>query len=41
MKKHTIMPVTTWQGEKRSMKTLEKYDPGIKKKKGYKPIFDT
>jgi UDP-sulfoquinovose synthase len=41
MKKHTIMPVTTWQGEKRVMKTLEKYDPGIKKKKGYKPIFDT
>lgn len=41
MKKHTIMPVTTWQGEKREMKKLEKYDPGTKEIKGYKPIFDT
>lgn len=41
MKKHTIMPVTTWQGEKREMKTLEKYDPGTKKIAGHKPIFDT
>ena len=41
MKKHTIMPVTTWQGEKRIMKKLEEYDPKTKEIKGYKPIFDT
>jgi UDP-sulfoquinovose synthase len=41
MKKHTIMPVTTWQGEKREMKKLEQYEPGIKERKGYQPIFDT
>jgi UDP-sulfoquinovose synthase len=41
MKKYTILPVTTWQGEKREMKELEKYDPGTKETKGYKPIFDT
>jgi len=41
MKRHTIMPVTTWQGEKREMRKLEKYDPGTKEYKGYKPIFDT
>ena len=41
MKKHTIMPVTTWQGEKREMRTLEKYEPKTKEIKGYKPIFDT
>ncbi|MFX1503944.1 MAG: hypothetical protein ACFFDH_23480, partial [Promethearchaeota archaeon] len=40
MKSHTIMPVTTWQGEKREMRKLEEYDPGIKESKGYKPIFD-
>ena len=40
MKKHTIMPVTTWQGEKREMKKLEVYEPGTKKYEGYKPIFD-
>lgn len=41
MKRHTILPVTTWQGEKRKMRELEKYDPGTKESKGYKPIFDT
>jgi len=41
MKKHTILPVTTWQGEKREMKKLEKYEPGTKEIKGHKPIFDT
>ncbi len=41
MKKHTIMPVTTWQGEKREMRKLEIYDPGTKKIKGHKPILDT
>ncbi|MEJ2249334.1 MAG: NAD-dependent epimerase/dehydratase family protein [Candidatus Lokiarchaeota archaeon] len=41
MKKHTIMPITTWQGEKRDMKTLEEYKPGTKEKEGYQPIFDT
>ena len=41
MKRHTIMPVTTWQGDKREMRKLEKYDPGTKKSKGHKPIFDT
>ncbi|MFX1571052.1 MAG: NAD-dependent epimerase/dehydratase family protein [Promethearchaeota archaeon] len=41
LKKHTILPVTTWQGEKREMKELEKYEPGTKESKGYKPIFDT
>jgi len=40
MKKHTIMPVTTWQGEKREMRELERYDPGSKESTGYKPIFD-
>ncbi|MFX0105644.1 MAG: hypothetical protein ACFE75_09145 [Candidatus Hodarchaeota archaeon] len=40
MKRHTILPVTTWQGEKRKMRGLEKYDPGTKESKGYKPIFD-
>jgi len=42
MKKHTIMPITTWQGEKREMRELEKYSPGTKEEdaKGYKPIFD-
>jgi len=40
LKRHTIMPVTTWQGEKRKMKELEKYHPGEKEIKGYKPIFD-
>jgi UDP-sulfoquinovose synthase len=41
MKRYTILPVTTWQGEKRKMKELEKYDPGTKEFKGYKPIFDS
>ena len=41
MKKHTIMPVTTWQGEKRVMKTLEQYDPGTRKIEGYQSKFDT
>ena len=41
LKKHTILPVTTWQGEKRKMQELEKYEPGTKESKGYKPIFDT
>ena len=41
LKKHTIFPVTTWQGEKRQMQELEKYQPGTKEPKGYKPIFDT
>ena len=41
MKRHTIMPVTTWQGEKREMRKLEKYNPGTKEYKGYKPRFDT
>jgi len=41
LKKHTILPVTTWQGEKRKMQELEKYEPGTKEAKGYKPIFDT
>ncbi len=41
LKKHTILPVTTWQGEKREMKELEKYEPGTRESKGYKPIFDT
>jgi hypothetical protein len=41
MKKHTILPVTTWQGEKREMQELERYEPGIKEKKGYEPIFHT
>ena len=41
MKKHTVFPVTTWQGEKREMRNLEKYEPGTKEIKGYKPIFDT
>ncbi|MFX0029483.1 MAG: NAD-dependent epimerase/dehydratase family protein [Candidatus Hermodarchaeota archaeon] len=41
MKKHTILPVTTWQGEKREMRELEKYDPGTKESKGYTPKFDT
>lgn len=41
MKRHTIMPITTWQGEKRKMRELERYDPGTKKSKGYEPIFDT
>ena len=41
MKKHTIMPATTWQGEKREMRKLEKYNPGTKKIEGHKPIFDT
>ena len=40
MKKHTIMPRTTWQGNKQEMRKLEKYDPGTKESKGYKPIFD-
>ncbi|MFX0039693.1 MAG: NAD-dependent epimerase/dehydratase family protein [Promethearchaeota archaeon] len=40
LKTHTILPVTTWQGEKRDMRELEKYDPGTKESKGYKPIFD-
>ena len=42
MKKHSIMPVTTWQGEKQEMRILERYDPGTKEEdsKGYKPIFD-
>jgi UDP-sulfoquinovose synthase len=40
-KRQTIMPVTTWQGEKRKMKELEQYDPGTKEAKGYNPIFDT
>ena len=40
MKKHTILPITTWQGEKREMRTLEKYTPGTKESKGYKPQFD-
>ncbi|MFX1444396.1 MAG: NAD-dependent epimerase/dehydratase family protein [Promethearchaeota archaeon] len=41
LKRHTILPVTTWQGDKRNMRLLEKYDPGTKDYKGYKPIFDT
>lgn len=41
MKKHTILPITTWQGEKREMRKLEKYEPGTKEIKGHKPIFDT
>jgi len=41
MKRYTIMPITTWQGEKREMRELEKYDPGTKEIKGHKPIFDT
>ena len=41
MKKHTVFPVTTWQGEKREMRNLEKYEPGTKEIKGHKPIFDT
>ena len=41
MKKHTVFPITTWQGEKREMKNLEKYEPGTKEIKGHKPIFDT
>lgn len=40
MKKHTIMPVTTWQGEKREMRKLEIYEPGTKEIKGHKPKFD-
>ncbi len=40
MKKHTILPVTTWQGEKREMRILEKYEPGTKDISGYKPKFD-
>lgn len=40
MKKHTISPKTTWQGEKRDMRKLEEYDAGTKKSKGYEPIFD-
>ena len=40
MKKHTIMPVTTWQGEKREMRKLEEYSPGTKESKGYKPKLD-
>ncbi len=40
MKKHTIMPITTWQGKKREMKVLERYDPGTKPIKGFKPKFD-
>jgi len=40
MKRHTIMPITTWQGEKREMKVLERYDPETKKIKGFKPKFD-
>ena len=40
LKKHTIMPRTTWQGNKQEMRKLEKYDPGTKESKGYKPIFD-
>ncbi len=41
MKRHTIMPITTWQGEKRKMQELERYKPGTKKSEGYKPKFDT
>ncbi|MFW9829834.1 MAG: NAD-dependent epimerase/dehydratase family protein [Candidatus Thorarchaeota archaeon] len=41
MKEHTIMPITTWQGEKRRMREIELYKPGMIKSKGYKPIFDT
>lgn len=41
MKRHTIEPVTTWQGDKRKMRKLEIYEPGKKKISGYKPIFDT
>ena len=42
MKRHVIMPVTTWQGEKRKMRELERYEPGTKEddSNGYKPIFD-
>ena len=40
LKKHTILPMTTWQGERRPMRKLEKYDPGTKENKGYKPILD-
>ena len=40
MKRHTILPITTWQGEKREMRRLETYEPGTKPSKGYKPIFD-
>ncbi len=29
-KKHTIMPKTTWVGEKKEMKTIEEYKPGDK-----------
>ncbi len=41
MKQHTIMPITTWQGEKRKMRELEEYAPGTKDLGDYKPIFDT
>ncbi len=38
-KKHTIMPVTRWDGTKKESETIEVYDPGTKKKEGYEGVF--
>ena len=36
---HTIMPKTTWSGEKREMEIIEKYEPGTKKSRGFKGVL--
>jgi UDP-sulfoquinovose synthase len=35
-KKHTILPKTTWRGDKVDADVIETYDPGTKKPHGYK-----
>jgi len=39
-KKHTVMPKTRWSGEKRDSDVLEVYQPGSKKRDGYKGKLD-
>jgi len=40
-KKYSIMPKTTWSGEKKDSDVLEVYEPGTKQKTGYEPRFHT
>ncbi|MDA2935719.1 NAD-dependent epimerase/dehydratase family protein [Patescibacteria group bacterium AH-259-L05] len=38
-KAHLFIPKTTWSGERKESEVLEVYEPGTKKKKGYKGIL--
>ena len=40
-KKHTIMPKTTWTGEKKDAEVLESYKPGTKSYGEHQGVLDT